>query len=153
MKKVISLLLIMILFLSGCSTKNETLANNDWKFSRIVDTQSGNVTFSSEKEASKFNGAKVADLSCTADDSKITIKDNATGNEWTLDYIKNNTIKTNNEDGANFDITYTTEEKAVKGFATTGVVNQNGEDGSDYLIINLDGYELHFNNIEEIKIG
>ena len=98
MKKVISLLLIMILFLSGCSTKNETLANNDWKFSRIVDTQSGNVTFSSEKEASKFNGAKVADLSCTADDSKITIKDNATGNEWTLDYIKNNTIKTNNED-------------------------------------------------------
>ncbi len=146
MKKVISLLLIMILFLSGCSgTQKDSLANISWNFSRIVDTQTGVTVFSSEKENSKYNTAKVTDLSCMADDNKITIKDNATGNEWTLDYSKNTTAKTNNTEGVIYDISYTSEEKTLTGYATTGLANLN-----DYLIITIGGYELHF--IEQTQL-
>ena len=153
MKKVIPLLLIIILLSGGCSAAKESLGNNNWKFSRIVESQTDTGAFVSEKDSVKYKGAKVIDLSCSANENEITIKDNATGNEWKLGYAENKTVTTNNTDGSIFDITYTTEDKTVKGFATTGIANTNGEGGSNYLIINFGGYELYFNDIEEIKIG
>lgn len=154
MKKIIPVLLVMILFLSGCSgMKKNPLESNDWKFSRIVAVQTGVVVFSSEKDSSKYNTAKTADFSFTANESKMTIKDNASGNEWTLDYIINETAEISNRDGTVYDITYTTEEKTVKGFATTGIANLNDVSEYNYLIITLGGYELYFNDMEEIRLG
>lgn len=154
MKKAISVLLIMILFLSGCSkTEKISIKNSDWKFSRIIQSQTDIVVFSSEKEISKHNTAKTIDLSFSANESKMTIKDNASGNEWTLDYIINETAEISNRDGTVYDITYTTEEKTVKGFATTGIANLNDVSQHNYLIITIDGYELYFNDISENILG
>lgn len=144
----------MVLFFSGCSsTVKDSLANNSWNFTRIVDNQTGVTVFSSEKESSKYSTAKVADLSCTATENKITVKDNTTGNEWALDYIKNETAKTNNTEGTVYDISYTAGEKTLTGYATTGIANLSDDGGNNYLIITLGGYELHFIDTQELPIA
>ncbi len=154
MKRILPVLLIMILLLSGCKgAEKNSLDKSDWNFSRIIEIQTGVVVFSNEKNSAKYNTAKVIDLSFTADESKITIKDSATGNEWALDYAENKTAKTNNTEGTIYDITYTSEEKTIKGYATTGIANLSDVSKYTYIVITLGGYELHFNDMTETKIA
>ncbi len=154
MKKIVSLLLIMVLFLSGCSAKdNKTLENYNLEISRIVESETKKVLFSSEKENSKYDNAEIISLSCTANKNEITIKDNSTNKEWVLDYSINKTAETNNTEGAVFDISYTAEEKTLTGYATTGTANISENEGNDYLIITLGGYELHFIEMQELQIA
>ncbi len=154
MKKVISLLLIMVLFFSGCkSTEKVTIENNDWKFSRIVESKTDKVVFSSQKDSFKYDGAKSIDISCSADNGKIIIKDNSSGNEWHLDYTENKKAKTNNTDGYIYEVTYSTESENIKGYASTGAANLNGITANDYLIVTISGYDLYFVNLEETKLN
>ena len=77
MKKVISVLIVLVFVLSGCnSIAKDSLGNNNWEFSRIIETENGKVAFSSENNSTKFSDAKIIDLSCTANDNEIILKDN-----------------------------------------------------------------------------
>lgn len=151
MKKVISVLIVLVFVLSGCSSiAKDSLGNNNWEFSRIIETENGKVAFSSENNSTKFSDAKIIDLSCTANDNEIILKDNTTNNEWILSYTVNETAETNNADGQIYDISYTAEEKNITGYATTGIANLNDISQCNYLIITLGGYELYFIESEKI---
>lgn len=154
MKKIIPLLLVILLLLSGCTDSGKvSVENSEWKFSRIIEADTNKVVFSNEKDNSKFEGSKIIDLSCSATENQITIKDNASGTEWILDYTENKNAETNNPDGSIYEVTYTAEEKSIRGYATTGIANLNDVVENEYLIITLGGYELHFVNLEDVTLN
>lgn len=145
MKKVISVLLILILVLSGCSqTKNVPVEDFDWKFSRIALTESGEVVFCSEDNKLKFEDAKVSDFDFSADKGIITITNAETSESWTLEYQENKTVPTTNTEGSVYDVYYNSEEKNLKGYATTAIAAKSDVSFDYYLIITIGGYDLYF---------
>lgn len=145
MKKVISVLLILVFVLSGCSSfKKVRIEKYDWEISRIASTETSEVLFCSADNELKYKGAKVTDLKCLAADGKITITDSATNEEWVLEYTDNKTVQTNNTDGSIYEIKYSNDEKNLKGYATTGTASLNDVIDNYYLIITIGGYDLYF---------
>ncbi len=145
MKKVISVLLILIFVLSGCSSlMGVRIEKYNWSFSRIANTENGEVIFCSAENELKYSGAKITDIKCSADDGIITVTNNATGDIWTLEYADNKTVETNNTIGSIYDIHYNSEAESLKGYATTGIASKSDVDDDYYLIITIGGYDLYF---------
>lgn len=145
MKKVFSVLIILVFVLSGCSNINKVrIKNNNWDLSRIAETNTDRVIFCSEENNLKFPDAKVIDLELVADKSTITITSSSTGESWTLEYRGSETAETNSKDGLVYDIYYKNEGKQLKGYASTGVASKSDVDDDYYLIITVGGYSLFF---------
>lgn len=145
MKKIISVLLILVFVLSGCSAfTGVRIDKYNWGFSRIADTETSEVLFCAEKNALKYSGAQIADFECSAKDGKIIITNPATEESWTLEYADNKTVETNNTVGSIYDIYYKTETENLKGYATTGIASKSDIDDDYYLIITIGGYDLYF---------
>ena len=145
MKKIISLLLIMVFIFSGCNAAQKVRIDKyNWSFSRIASTETDKVIFTSKDNSAKFADAKVINLECSVSDGEITISNPESNESWKIQYTENKEVKTNNADGLIYDLTYSTEESSVKGFATTGIANMNDVDEDYYLILTIGGYELHF---------
>ena len=145
MKKIFSILIIMIFVLcGGCSTQKIQIEKNDWNFSRILETETSNVIYCSEKNKVKFSEAKVTDIKLTADKSTFVITNSETQESWTLEYNKNKTAKTNNTDGLVYDVFYNSDNKTLKGYAFTEIVDKNIDNPKYYLIITIGGHSLYF---------
>ena len=145
MKKIISVLIILVLILSGCSSsKKVEIKNNNWEFSRITEKVSDDAVYSSEENKLKFPEAKVTDIKLTADKSTITITDSATDESWTLEYEESKTATTNNTQGRIYDVYYKNGEQYLKGYATTGVSNMNDVSMDYYLIITIGENSIYF---------
>ncbi len=150
MKKVISVLLILIFVLSGCSqTKNVPVEKFDWEFSRIAVTKTGEVVFCSEYNKPKFENAKVSDFDLSADKGIITITNAETSESWTLEYEENKTAQTTNTEGSIYNVFYNSEDKNLKGYATTAIAAKNDVSFDYYLIITIGGYDLYFIDYSE----
>lgn len=145
MKKVISVLLILLFVLGGCSKfKNVPIEKYDWEFSRIAATETGEVLFCSADNELKFDNAKVSDFKCVADDGIITITNAETSEQWTLEYEDNKTVQTNNTEGSVYEVYYNSESKNLTGYATTAIASRNDVNNDYYLIITIGGYDLYF---------
>lgn len=145
MKKVISVLLILVFVLSGCSSLTGVpVEKYNWGFSRIAKTETGDVIFCSAENELKYSDAKITDINCYADDGKITITNPATNESWILEYEDNDTVDTNNTEGSVYNIYYKTETVSLKGYATTGIARKNDIDDDYYLIITIGGHDLYF---------
>ena len=145
MKKLFSILIIMLLILcGGCSTSKIQIEKNNWIFSRISDSKTDNIIFCSEENKLKFSDAKVTDIKLTADKNTFTITNTETNDSWTLEYAENKTAKTNNTDGRVYDVFYKGEGKNLKGYASTGIVNKSIDKPDYYLIITIGGHSLYF---------
>ncbi|MBR3781270.1 MAG: hypothetical protein IKK63_08735 [Clostridia bacterium] len=150
MKKIISLLLILVFVLSGCNAaKKVRIDEYNWTFSRITSTETDKVIFTSEKNSSRYTEAKIINIKCTVSGDEITISDPASKESWKIQYTENKEAKTNNADGLIYDLTYSAEENSIKGFATTGIANMNDVDEDYYLILTIGGYELYFMDITD----
>ncbi len=145
MKKVISVLLILVFVLSGCSSKNNiAIENYDWSFSRITQEDNGEVLFVSAENEVKYTNTKTIALECSVTADEIIISDNATGESWNLKYVANEDIQASGNEGTIYNITYSTENDVIKGYATTGAANRNNVDSDYYLIITIKNYQLYF---------
>lgn len=145
MKKVISVMLILIFVLSGCSqSKRVPVEDYDWEFSRIAVTKTDEVVFCSEDNNLKFKNAKVSDIDFSADNGIITITNTETSESWTLEYEENKTAQTTNAEGSVYNVYYSSEEKSLKGYATTAIAAKSDVSFDYYLIITIGGYDLYF---------
>ncbi len=145
MKKIISVIVILVLVLSGCSSiRKVKIENNNWEFSRISEKETDKVVYSSEENKLKFSDAKVSDIKLSADKNTITITNSETEESWTLEYAENKTAVTNNTDGNVYDVFYKHETVYLKGYASTGIANKNDVDEDYYLIITIGGHSLYF---------
>ena len=145
MKKIISVLVILVLILSGCShSKKIKIENNNWIFSRITEKVSDTAVYCSENNKLKYSEAKVTDIKLTATKSTITITNSATDESWTLEYAESETATTNNPNGRIYDVYYKNGEEYLKGYATTGSTNKNDVNEDYYLIITIGENSLYF---------
>lgn len=145
MKKIFSILIILVLILSGCSqSKKVTIEKNNWNFSRITEKVSDEAVYSSEDNKLKFPEAKVTDIKLIADKNTITVTNPATDESWTLEYAESETATTNNSNGRIYDVYYKNGEQYLKGYASTGISNKNDVSMDYYLIITIGDYSLYF---------
>ena len=145
MKKIFSILIILVLILSGCSqSKKVTIEKNNWNFSRITEKVSDEAVYSSEDNKLKFPEAKVTDIKLIADKNTITITNPATDESWTLEYAESETATTNNSNGRIYDVYYKNGEQYLKGYASTGISNKSDVSMDYYLIITIGDYSLYF---------
>ncbi len=147
MKKIIPLLLAVMLLLAGCSNNYESSIKNNWMLSRVTNSSTGEVIFCTDDNKPFYEDAKIIDLSCTADETKIKIIDNATSEAWSLEYSLNETVQTNNSNTSIYDIFYYSDNQSLKGYATIGKSSSN----EDYLILSLNGYSIYFDSISETE--
>ena len=145
MKKLFSIFIIMLLvFCGGCSTNKIQIEKNIWNFSRISENETDSVIFCSEENKLKFSDAKVTDIKLAADKNTFTVTNIETQESWLLEYNKNETAKTNNTDGLIYDVYYKGDDKTLKGYAYTGIVDKSFDNPDYYLVIAIGGHSLYF---------
>ncbi|MBQ8209168.1 MAG: hypothetical protein IJZ35_01100 [Clostridia bacterium] len=136
-KSLIVLICICLTALCGCSAENEfTAENHSWKFAYVQSGESGDILYASEESQSVYDGEKVIDLSCTAENGIITITNDSTGEAWKIAYTVNNTLG----ESTVYDITY----NGISGNAAVGKTTYLDESFEYTFVIVIDGYSLCF---------
>ncbi len=145
MKKIFSLLIVLMLILCGCNGFEKIkIEKSNWSLSHITETETDITIFCSEKTFPKFPDAKVIDLKISSGEETITITNIATEESWTLKYAKSKTAETNNTDGSVYDVFYENGDKTYKGYASTGISTKSKFDKDYYFTITIGGYSLYF---------
>lgn len=146
MKKTISLLLLLMFVLTGCSYSEFSIDDYKWELSRITETETGKILYCTAENKSSYEGAEIIDLSIAADNDKITITDNASAEAWNFSYADNKEVKPSSADNYIYDITYNSESGTLKGYATIGIIDKSSANDNLYLILTIGGYSIYLNN-------
>ena len=132
-----------ILFVPGCTGEKIAVENHVWEFSLVQDGQTGEVTACAPAYADLYENAAVLNLSCEADGKTFRLRNEDTGEAWTLNYAFSDR-KPNS-------VFYTLhlDESETNGVASVGITEYANGDSEYTLILTIDGRSLTFRE----KIG
>lgn len=128
--------LIICLMSGGCASANElAIENHNWQISRVQLAKTAEIIYCSADESSLHQNAEIIDLSCTASNGKIIIKDNSSSQTWSLDYIE----KSADPESVIYEIN-------GNGNAVVGKTTYHDNSFEYTLIISVDNYVLYFSD-------